>query len=268
MAVKGQRAFLASTPRGKNLFFQMAQLGMGDNEQYHYHSMTYRENPFYDLQEIEDAKVTLPDAVFRQEYEAEFVGDEGIVFENLKHCSRINKFITERVRGEKYFAGLDLARQSDYTVLTIMNDKREVVFVYRINKTSWDLITRNIVKWLLVFQPVLFVEVNSIGDVIYENIQKNYKRVVPFITTNNSKQEIVEDLIYEFSQGGIAIPTPDLMPEFYRELEIFSFEYSKKTRTIRYGAPAGFTDDCVISLALANRATKHVARNQMSWSTI
>lgn len=268
LAVKGLKAFIASTPKGKNLFFQLAQLGMSDNKQYQYHYMNYSENPFYDMNEVEDAKKTLPEAIYRQEYEAEFVGDEGLVFENLDWSCQIEKFHIERMKGERYYAGLDLARQSDYTVLTIMNQHKQVIFIYRINKQSWDLIVKNILKYLILFQPVLFVEVNSIGDVIFENIRRYYKRIYPFVTTQSSKQELIEDLIYEFAEGQIKIPTRDLFPEMYNELSYYTFEYNKKSRTIKYSAPPGFNDDCVISLALSNRATKHAVKNQMSWSTI
>jgi len=233
LAVKGIKCFIASTPKGRNLFYQLAQLGMGENEHYQYHYMNYKDNPYYDLQEVKDAKITLPESIFRQEYEAEFVDDGGVVFENLRELAIIQEFIKQRVSGDRYYAGPDLARQTDYTVLTIMNQRKEVVFVYRANKTSWDLIVKNILKWCILFQPVLYVEVNSIGDVIYENIKKFYKRVYPFVTSNTSKQELIEDLIYEFGDGNIYIPTIELFPEMYQELGVFTFEYSKKTRSIK-----------------------------------
>ena len=269
LAVRGIKAFIASTPKGNNYFKRLAELGMGsDNDNYQYHYMSYKDNPFYDLQEVEDARKTLPDSIFRQEYLAEFVDDGGVVFENLLELAIIQEFLTKKQGGDRYYAGLDLARQTDFTVLTIMNQRKEVVFVYRENKSSWDLMVKMILKFLHIFQPVLYVEVNSIGDVIFENIRKFYKRVYPFVTTQRSKEELIEELIYEFSDGNIYIPTKRLCPEMYQELGVFSFEYSKKTRQIKYGAPVGFHDDCVISLGLANKATKKAASNQMSWSTI
>jgi len=267
--VKGVKAFITSTPRGKNYFYRLSQLGMGtENDNYQYHYMNYRDNPYYDLLEVEDARKTLPDAVFNQEYEAKFTDDQGAVFENLIELAIIQEFISKRQNGDRYYAGLDLARQTDFTVLTIMNQRKEVVFVYRTNKQSWDFIVKTIIKYLHIFQPVLYVEVNSIGDVIFENIKKFYKRIYPFVTTQRSKEELIEELIYEFSDGNIYIPTRDLFPEMFQELGVFTFEYSKKTRSIKYGAPVGFHDDCVISLGLANKATKKAAANQMSWSTI
>jgi phage FluMu gp28-like protein len=269
LAVKGIKAFIASTPKGRNLFFNLASLGMDpDKEQYQYHFMNYHDNPWYDLQEVADAKKTLPESIYLQEYEAEFVDDGGVVFDNLLELSTVNEFLQKPKSGDRYFAGLDLARQTDYTVLTIVNQRKEVVFVYRINKQSWELIVRGILKWLKIFKPVLYVEVNSIGDVIYENIKKFYKRAYPFVTTQSSKQDLIEELIYEFSDFTLRVPTKELMYEMYHELSIFTFEYSKKTRKIKYGAPSNMHDDTVISLALAIKATKKAASNQMSWTSI
>ena len=239
-----------------------------ENDNYSYHYMNYIDNPFYDLTEVEDARKTLPQSIFDQEYEGIFTDSGGLVFENLLFLSSIKEFLYQKKPGDRYYAGLDLARQTDYTVLTILNQRKEVVFVYRANKTTWELMVRTILKWLFVFQPVLYIEVNSIGDVIFENIKKHYKRVFPFVTTQSSKQELIEELIYEFSDGTITIPTKDLFEPMFNELSMFSFEYSKKTRQIKYGAPVGFNDDCVISLGLANKATRKAATNQMSWTTI
>jgi len=266
LAVKGIKAFLASTPKGRNLFYNLSQLG-GVNKNYEYHFMRYDENPYYDLQEVEDARLTLPESIFRQEYLAEFVDDGGLVFENILELSIIEEFLTKRASGDRYFAGLDIARQTDYTVLTIRNQRNEVVYIYRDNLKSWETMVKSIVRILQIFQPVLYVEVNSMGDVIYENIKKHYRRCFPFVTTQKSKEDLIEDLIYEFSCGNIYLPTERLCPELKRELSIFTFEYNKKSRTIKYGAPIGHHDDMVMSLALSGKASKHATQNQMSWSS-
>ena len=39
--------------------------------------------------------------------------------------------------------------------------------------------------------------------------------------------------------------------ELIHELEVFEYEFSPQTRSVKYNAPAGYHDDCVNSLALA-----------------
>mgnify|MGYP003338816344 FL=1 len=64
--VKGKKVLLISTPKGKNHFYQLHQLD-GYNMQYKSFTMTSYDNPMILSSEIDDAKATLPDHVFRQE---------------------------------------------------------------------------------------------------------------------------------------------------------------------------------------------------------
>jgi hypothetical protein len=263
MAVKGKKAFLSSTPKGKNLFYELAMRGQSeDHKLYKYLYMNYLDNPFYDLQEIEDARNNLPDSVFRQEYLAEFIDDGGSVFTNLKSLSIIDRW-GEPDLNTNYFAGLDLGKQVDYTVLTIMDEYNNVVFIYRDNNKPWNIIVNNVVEILRKWKPLCFIEVNSIGDPIYEQIKKLYKDVRPFITTSRSKEDIIENLIYAFNKEDIKLPSRELFEYLYNELSIFTFEYNRSTRNIKYNAPLGFHDDCVMSLAICYFARLNIKKNKV-----
>jgi hypothetical protein len=75
----------------------------------------------------------------------------------------------------------------------------------------------------------------------------NRARVVGVQLTNASKANIIESLALAFERGNIAIlPDETLMGE----LEAFGME-RLPSGMIRYGAPDGMHDDCVLSLALA-----------------
>jgi hypothetical protein len=101
--------------------------------------------------------------------------------------------------------------------------------------------------------------VNSIGDVLYEQIRKQYPGVQPFITSNDSKQNLIEDLIMCLNEEKIKLPSPELNADLYKELSVFTYEYSPKSRKVKYGSPNGFHDDCVISLALSYHSFKRKA---------
>ena len=96
------------------------------------------------------------------------------------------------------------------------------------------------------------VEVNSIGDVIFEQIKRQWSDTHPFVTTSRSKNEIIEGLILDMNEATVRVPDEQLFPWLLRELEVFTYEYNPKTRNIRYGHPTGLHDDTVISLAIAN----------------
>lgn len=98
-----------------------------------------------------------------------------------------------------------------------------------------------------------FVEVNSVGDAIYEQIKPLYKDIEPFYTTSKSKQDIIEALQVAIQNKEFTSLTIDWLQ---KEFELFTFEYSAKTRTVKYSAPAGFHDDGVMSCAIAYHALK------------
>jgi hypothetical protein len=166
-------------------------------------------------------------------------------------------------------AGIDVGRNNDYTVLTVMNGSN-VVHISRMNNDSWENIISNIIKDLKRFNPsTIAVEVNGIGDVFYEDFSKACKQegitnslvgikchLLPWVTSNQSKNTIIENLINDFSKKTISIPdNKDLL----FELENFEASFSKLSRCIKYEARSGLHDDMVMSLAIANYTRKKAA---------
>ena len=50
------------------------------------------------------------------------------------------------------------------------------------------------------------VEVNSIGDVIYEQIKNQWQDTHPFVTTSKSKNEMIEGLILDMNETTVKDP--------------------------------------------------------------
>ena len=257
--VKGKKVLFISTPKGRNWFYEVAMRGMGDEyPQYRTFQASSFDTPYISYEELEEAKLSLPEPVYRQEIMAEFIDDGGEVFGNIKESCVMGHY-PPQVAGERYYAGLDFGRQNDYTVLTILNSNGEVVEHYRERQKSWELIVSEIVVKLRKWKPVCYAEVNSIGDVLFENIKKQYPGIQPFVTNNESKQNMIEDLIMGMNESKLRLPTEELNKDLYRELTSFTYEYSPKTRRVKYGAPSGFHDDCIISLALSYHSFKRKA---------
>ena len=245
--VKGKKVLLISTPKGKNHFYNLFHLD-GVNNQYKSFTMTSYDNPLINPTEIDDARHTLPDHVFRQEYLAEFIDGGASPF------TRWNK--ADAPITSKLFAGLDLGRADDYTVLTILNDEGNMVYCNRWRQDSWTSIIRQVSGVLNQYQPNTYVEVNSIGDALYEQIQSQLSNPLilqPFVTTAKSKQDIIEQLIVANQNKDITILDIGFLE---KEYEVFTYEYSPKTKNVRYSAPPGFHDDCVMSHAIAYEAFK------------
>ncbi len=247
--VRGKKVLFISTPKGKNWFYNLFQLGKSeDYKQYTSYTGSSYDTPFIEHSDIEDAKRTLPEKVFQQEYLAQFIDGGGEVFQNLNK----NKFQSYTQPIGKVYCGIDLGKQEDYTVATFMDSQGKVIDIYRDNKNEWSIMTNNILKIKKKYRATVMVEVNSIGDVIFEQIKRQWQDTHPFVTSSKSKNEIIEGLILDMNESTIKIPNEELFPSLVSELETFTYEYNPKTRNIKYGHPSGLHDDTVISLAIVN----------------
>lgn len=245
--VHGKKVLLISTPKGKNHFWEMFHLE-SVNPQYKSFKMTSYDNPIINPSEIDDARRTLPDHVFRQEYLAEFVDGGTSPFSVWQEA--------QALQTGRLYAGIDIGRADDYTVLTILNDSGNMIYCDRWRHDSWTNITDSLTKVLDQYQPNTFVEVNSVGDAVYEQLQqkvKNKQILQPFITSSKSKQDIIEQLIVANQNKEATILPIDWLKQEY---DVFTYEYNPKSKNVRYTAPHGFHDDGVMSHAIAYEAYK------------
>ena len=253
LAVRGKKVLFLSTPKGRNWFHDLFELGNSiDYDNYKSYKGTSKDTPFISEEEINDAKKTLPPSIFKQEYMAEFIDDGGEVFQNINN----NTFEQYPSPNGTLYCGIDIGRVNDYTVATIIDSQGNIIDIYRNNKLQWAELVNDLHKFISKYNAVTLIEVNSVGDVVYEQLKSKYNNIEPFITSNKSKQEAIEGLILDFNEGNVRIPSKKLFQPLYDELGYFTFEYNPKTRSIKYSHPPGLHDDTVISLALANYSRK------------
>ena len=247
--VKGKKVLFISTPKGKNWFHELFQLAKSpDYTNYKAYTGSSYDTPYINREEIEDAKRTLPPNVFQQEYLAKFIDSGGEVFSNLDK----NLFSHYGPAQGKVYCGVDLGKQEDFTVATFMDSAGQVIEIYRANNKEWTQMVRDIMELVKKYSATVMVEVNSIGDVIYEQIKNQWQDTHPFVTTSKSKNEMIEGLILDMNEVNVKIPDGQLFAPLLSELEVFTYSYNPKTRSIKYGHPNGLHDDCVISLAIVN----------------
>lgn len=247
--IKGKKVLLFSTPRGRDWFYNMYQ--MGNDPEFPTHAscrMTYQGNPYVNLEEIESARKALPEAIFRAEYMGEFLEGESMVFQNFDK----NNFNQYPKPVGNVFAGLDTGQASDYTVATFIDSQGQVIDIYRDNKKSYEEMTNEVLSRVRKWNANLLVETNSIGGPVFESLKKQWQNTHPFNTSNSSKREIIESLILAFNEEAIKIPSIELSPDLHHELEVFEMTYNPKTRTVQYAARSPFHDDMTMSLAIAN----------------
>ena len=258
LLVRGKKALFISTPKGKSWFYDLYQLGLSpDWTNYSSYQGTSYDTPYIDIEEIEEAKRTLPEKVFKQEYLAEFIDGGGEVFSNVKDLQDASMW---QRAGGKVYCGIDLGRAEDWTVATFMDERGNVFDVYRNNQTEWSTMVKDIIELIKKWNATTMIEVNSIGDVLFEQIKSQWQDTHPFITSHKTKNEIIEGLILDCNEANIKIPHETAFPALSHEMQVFTYQYSPKTRSIRYGHPKGMHDDTVISLAIANYCRKTKSR--------
>jgi hypothetical protein len=243
------RALFISTPRGRNWFWEMYQRGInGDNTDWASFRYKTLDNPFIAPSEIEDAKQLLPELIFRQEYEAEFIDSEGAVFRNIQE-SATAELLDAPIDGRNYSAGVDVAASIDFTVVSILDvESREMVFMDRFNRVDYPTLEDRLLQvykhWRL---SGMVVEANSIGRPVIDHLSQRGVGVTPFTTTNTTKQNIIQGLQSAFEHDSIKIlNNPVLIGE------LLSFESKRSVSgSFQYSAPEGLHDDCVMSLSLA-----------------
>ena len=242
-------ALLISTPKGKGYFYDLHRRGLGSDPSYASWNQPSRLNPLLDESLIEAERTRLPERVFRQEFEAEFLEGAGQVFRHVRESATGSW--QDPVSRTRYYGGLDLAKVEDYTVLTIVNKRREVVFVDRFNKLDWGLQTARIQAATSRYNRALtYVDSTGIGEPIHDGLRKAGCSVRPYVFTQRSKAALVDNLSIMLEQRMVTLPRPELWPEGIDELEAFEYAVTD-SGNVRTGAPAGLHDDCVVSLALA-----------------
>lgn len=230
------KAMFISTPRGKDFFYQLYLKNTGDWQSFKF---TTYDNPFILPSEIDEARASLPKAAFEQEYLAN-------PMENAANPFGID-FIRQNIsvisNNEPVCYGIDLAKSYDYTVIVGLDSNGYVCHLDRF-QSDWSN-TKTKIKQLKKCKKL--VDATGVGDPIVEELQREDPLVEGFKFTSTSKQQLMEGLVTSIQQGAIKYPDGILVDE----LSMFEYVYTKTG--VKYSAPDGMHDDCVMALGLANK---------------
>ena len=209
----------------------------------------------YDMSELmppeklEYFRKTMTPLKFRSEILGEFIDDSSLIFGDFTKCYGYSS------KPPKY-AGIDWAtgknEKDDYSCLVLMDEDCAVtdVKMFRVidPMTLVDQLAA-IINTTPTLENVT-VEENSLGEVYRSALKRKLSRpaiLKSFLTTNESKRRIVEQLIKAFSEGNIKIIEDARLKE---QLQHYEIEQTP-TGKITYNAQGGFNDDAVIALCLA-----------------
>ena len=201
-----------------------------------------------EAEEIEDARATFEAlgkiAEFNEIYFNIPTDDGGNPF-GLSNIARQTMELSEVPGSVPVAWGWDLAKSVDWTVGIGLDELGKVCEFHRFQK-PWEE-TVEFIKRVTGKTPAL-VDSTGVGDPIVERLQREVPDVFEgFKFSAQSKQSLMEGLAMAIGAGTVWIPEGDII----NELEVFEYEYRRNS--VRYAAPEGFHDDCVMSLGLAVR---------------
>jgi hypothetical protein len=270
---RGIKIFMISSPRGKQHWTYKIFLKGQDRVDSDYLSFQqpYTKNPFFSPV-LKKLIRDIPEWLYRQEYMAEFVDDGDSVFrgldgvmygpeisfeseqqewtipikDNLDKDGKISRKAHER----SFVAGLDFAKQKDFTVLTVIDlETAELVYYRRLNKEDYRKVLDMAAEVCKRFNHCdLIFDATGVGAGLADMLNSYDVTAHPFVFTNDSKNEIVNKLILSIEYQELKLPN---IAEIKKELAAFTYSLTR-TGKISYNAPSGFHDDVVMSLAMAN----------------
>lgn len=249
----GGWALFIGTPRGKNHFYQVYELGRGDNPDWKSFHLSVYDSGVFPLEEIEKIKKTIPQNIFEAEYEAKFLEGAGQVFRRIKE----NAITVEQApqSDRLYQMGVDLARLENFTVLSVIDrHTHEQVYIDRFNQLDWQTQRARIEATARRYNDArIVIDQTGIGDPVVEELQRLNLPVEGFKYSGEKKKLLVENLGKMLEQDRLKIFKSNLtLGEIQmRELEAFMYTKNEDSGKYRYHAPEGLHDDVVNALALS-----------------
>ena len=249
---------MVSTPRTKQgFFYDFFTEGMSGSEAVKSFDLNDWDTSFLlSKKKLEVYRKLLPAAQFTSEYLGCFVDELGGVFTVSK-----NVWIPKaRKPFDEVFIGIDFGtgKLGDYTVVSGFNAAGEQVLLEYTNSLSpteqvdWiagiltGIETRKIKK--------IYAEANSIGSVYIDMLRKKVYPVFrgsvtvdEFVTTNESKREIVENMIARINEETVKLFDDE---EQYREFSMYMMEILPSGK-ITYNSALGVHDDMCMAGSIA-----------------
>lgn len=178
------------------------------------------------------------------------------------------KFMPYGKIGDRYYIGYDyaLSPTGDWVVMTVIsvnNSKKELVHALRFRGTSEQ--QKDKLRVLIAnFNPVkICVDATGLGEDQAIQLQKEFTNVEAVKLTYDEKTKMLLDLRQEFFKMNMIIPNSkddlnayNFAQELLKEGNDFTLSTDLRLgQTVRPKFHSGKFDDCIISLALANKAS-------------
>ena len=255
------RVCAASTFNGPNWFFDWYKEGQLEEN---WEQIKSIKRTYLDLNDegvsktVLGIKKSMTKAQFDQEFLCKPVSANAL-FSNVDDAVMGKDYVIEDY--ERAYIGMDIGVAQDYTVMTAMNERYEVIDLHRFNYKEegldYDDFKDRIKDFYLKHDDKLaaaYFEVNN-NDLLFDDLTDDERlyKMIPFHTTSKSKPEIIRNLIKLFEDKLVKIPQNT---ELIKEIYDFKSKRNPITGNLQFSNTEGKHDDMVISLAIASYCTR------------
>lgn len=249
---------IASTPFTMEGYFydmvRMCQEHGNDKMRYFDWSAHPEISRFLTEERKEFYRLTMSKNKYTTEVLGEFLSSDGLLFTNIERC-----LLDAPPSAKVLYMGIDFATGSggDYTVLSIVNERGEMLAMHRTNNLSpmsqVDWLANIINDYAKTYKVHrIYAEENGIGKVYVDALRKKVKaRITNWVTTNESKQDLVTTFQIALENERVRILYDDALLD---ELRRFEAVVNPTTKKVKYGGHIGTHDDCVMATLMAYHA--------------
>lgn len=252
---KGGVILINSTPKGKDMFYDMYRWGQSKDPAYEdWESWQFptTANPHFNPKHLEIARKSMPDRLFRQEFLAEFLSDSGDVFIGIDDISTGE--IQQPEPGIAYFAAFDPAEKGDFSCFGIRNSRGEQVYIKRWTGVPYSVQIPEVEYYCKKYNhaPVT-VDCTAAGSstIVQQLIQRGVT-AMEAIFSNALKAQWVSHMEILCENKEIVLLDPGENEDArmqMEELKAYTYDYTA-TKKISYHHASGQHDDCVDMLLL------------------
>lgn len=155
---------------------------------------------------------------------------------------------------KQYYAGIDIGKHADYTVVSVIDSDHHLVHMYR-TQMDYAMLKTWIVERLRHWNALAVQDTTGLGDPVYDEMIQLYSNIMPYnIFDNNQKRALIERLQLGFDHDLIKVPDPDQHRDsigiFAEEVKTFTMKRLANGQ-YQYMARERCHDDTIMSVALA-----------------
>jgi PBSX family phage terminase large subunit len=187
------KAIFISTPRGRNNWFaEFFDRGFNDEfPEWCSIRATYKDNPRMSEMDIQEAKKSMSDSEFRQEYEADFNTYEGQIW-NFNHEKCVSNNEELDTRRMDVFAGLDVGYRDPTAFCVIAYDWDEELFYVLDEYLDAEKTTEQhaaVIRDLINKWDIDYIYIDSAAQQTRFDFAQNYD-----ISTVNAKKSVLDGI--------------------------------------------------------------------------